>query len=176
MGGPSGLQPCVRLPGVPGSSTPGAQHPPTSSRLPHSGARPGSAAPRAQRGQSPLPSTGSWLAGHPYFPMLKRLQRSRRHWVRVPARGAQSAAGTGCISEATERLFCKINAAKKPQTSHLRSELRLQQTPAGEETSAQGVRCFGQAPELVQELPAPPNHRPPGPQKYAVQYGFVQRL
>lgn len=30
--------------------------------------------------------------------------------------GAQSTAGTGCVGKAAERLICKINPAKKPQS------------------------------------------------------------
>jgi len=92
---------------------------PSSSWLPRRRAWPRSVAPLARRGQSPLPSTVTPQLLHAQEtaedPAALALgartgctgSSSRRSW------GAQSTAGTGCISKAAERLICKINAAKK---------------------------------------------------------------
>lgn len=68
--------------------------------------------------------------------------------------GTQHTAGTGCISKAAKRLIYEINAAKNIP-SCLSSELWPWQTPAEEETSAWGVRCFGQALQLSQSCQHP---------------------
>lgn len=109
--------PCEQHPAHPwGSASP----PPRAPGCPTEGLSPARQLPGHDRAKARSPAQG-----HPNFihaqeaseePVAPAAGTSMgMHRVQQEG-GAQSAAGTGCISKAAERLICKINPAKKPQS------------------------------------------------------------